>query len=386
LTEQELARQMWSPDEQERKRIEQHLRNGQVDSADVQAAEGGYLSMYRLRTLARRQPLIPPTIQEVVLAAWKRTLGRTVEWLGEAVMGPLVARLYELGLLQDALVRLVPGGWLGLLPLHAARIPPSLVPVRSAEGKGSYALDHFTFVYAPSAQALYHARFMAARAADSLLAVRYPDQSFQLADQAIQAALDVFPPDRRTPLLRQAARKQAVLDAFKEHAVLFFFTHGSADFSQPLESGLLMADGERLTLGDIFDLQSERARLAVLAACETGVPSDLRSVNEVVSLPTGLMQAGVPGVIGSLWSVVESSTAILMSIFFEEWKKNGLTPPEALRHAQQVVRDAQSDLASKRYFERYLMPQHVARDYDVELMIEDFTHPFYWAAFTYTGL
>lgn len=179
----------------------------------------------------------------------------------------------------------------------------------------------------------------------------------------MRAALETFPPEKRKALLMNEARKAAVRQAFGEYNVLFFFTHGVADFANPPASGLEMAvapgdapEEARLTLAEIFDLRSQNTRLAVLAACETGVPSDLKTMDEVVSLPSGLMQAGVPGVIGSLWSVAESSTAILMSIFFEEWRTNGLTPPQALRRAQQRLR------------------------------VEKFSHPFYWAAFTFTGL
>lgn len=297
-------------------------------------------------------------------------------------MAPLVAALQESGLPEGALVRLVPGNLLGLLPLHAAVLPsPS---GRGAGGEG-HALDHYTFTYAPSAQALYHARAAAERPADSLLAVRYPDKRFQLADQAIAAALDAFPPERTTSLLMDAATKAAILEDFDDHAVLFFFTHGIADFGEPLQSGLQTTDGW-LTLADILSLRGEKARLAVLSACETGVSADIRNTDEVVSLPSGMMQAGIPGVVGSLWTVAESSTAILMSIFFEEWRTHGLTPPQALHRAQQILRNARHDEASRRYFARYLMPTEVAHDLHVEMMIESFAHPFFWAAFTYTGL
>ncbi|ACL23624.1 CHAT domain-containing protein [Chloroflexus aggregans] len=298
-----------------------------VQGPDDDPAWGGYLGAY-LRW--RNDPG-----DETARAAWFTAPEETLDWLGKAVMRPLVTALQEKGLPQGALVRLAPGGWLGLLPLHAGRwtmdggreTVDGEAPSTVHGQPSTFALDHYTFTYAPSAQALYHTREDASRPADSLLAVRYPDPNFQLADQAVAAALDVFPPERTIPLLMEKATLGAVRQAFAQHAVLFFFTHGFADFNQPLNSGLLTADEQRFTLDEILSLRSQRARLAVLSACETGVPSDVRNVDEVVSLPSGMMQAGIPGVVGSLWSVAESSTAILMSIFFEEWRTHGLTPP-----------------------------------------------------------
>ncbi|MDW8064897.1 MAG: CHAT domain-containing protein [Anaerolineae bacterium] len=252
-------------------------------------------------------------------------------------------------------------------------------------GGAVYALDRFTFAYVPSAQALYHARLAVDRPADSLLAVRYPDPRFQYADHAVDAALDLFPPEKRQALRMEEARRKAVRAAFRDASVLFF-THGQADFDQPLRSGLLMADGKWLTLEDIYDLRSERARLAVLAACETGLPSDLRNIEEVVSLPSGLMQAGVPGVVGSLWSVLEASTALLMTLFFEYWRTHGLSPPQALRRAQQILRNGPTNIEARQVFRRYLMPREAAEAFHIEMRLRDFTHPFYWAAFTYTGV
>ncbi len=311
---------------------------------------------------------------------WVTALEDMLAWLGEVVMGPLVNALQERNVAEGSLVRLVPSDWLGLLPLHAAELHEG-----DPQERKKYALDRYTFTYAPSAQSLYHVREAAQRPADSLLAVRYPDRSFQLADQAVRAALDAFPADKRTPLLMEAATLEAVRQTFDDHAVLFFFTHGFADFNHPLNSGLLTADNKHLTLREILNLRSAKARLAVLSACETGVPSDLKNTDEVISLPSGMMQAGVPGVIGSLWSVAEASTAILISIFFEEWRANGLTPPQALRRAQQILRNARHDDDARRYFARYLMPKDVANDLQQELYLENFAHPFYWAAFTYTG-
>jgi CHAT domain-containing protein len=132
-------------------------------------------------------------------------------------------------------------------------------------------------------------------------------------------------------------------------------------------------------------LRLENARLAVLSACETGIPgTDLP--DEVVSLPTGLVQAGVAGVVASLWSVSDLSTMMLMARFYEGWMGEGLEPPEALRQAQIWVRDTTNG-EKKAYLQANLgddgLPESSAWLSPDE---NDFAHPFYWAAFTYTGV
>ena len=58
-----------------------------------------------------------------------------------------------------------------------------------------------------------------------------------------------------------------------------------------------------------------RVRLAVLSACETAQPGT-ELPDEVVALPTGLLQAGVAGIVASQWSVPDRATAMLMAEFY----------------------------------------------------------------------
>jgi CHAT domain-containing protein len=153
-----------------------------------------------------------------------------------------------------------------------------------------------------------------------------------------------------------------------------------------------------LTLRDILSLRLQNARLAVLSACETGVPGT-ELPDEVISLPTGLAQAGIAGVVASLWSVSDLSTMMLMARFYELWKAEGVEPPAALRRAQCWVRDTTNGQKAE-YFKRFLpefqagaerMPTHVADTlYKASILARpdenDFADPFYWAAFTYTGV
>jgi CHAT domain-containing protein len=69
-----------------------------------------------------------------------------------------------------------------------------------------------------------------------------------------------------------------------------------------------------LTLRDIFALnlaEQGGLRLAILSACETGMIGT-KNADEAISLPTGLLQAGVAAVIASLWAVSDLSTMLLL--------------------------------------------------------------------------
>ncbi len=93
----------------------------------------------------------------------------------------------------------------------------------------------------------------------------------------------------------------------------------------------------------------------------------------------GLLQAGVGGVVASLWPVSDLSTMILLTRFYDFWRKDGLEPAEALRKAQIWLRDS-----SKREKREYF--QDMDKEFHEQLLGTDFTHPFHWSAFTYTGV
>ncbi len=196
-------------------------------------------------------------------------------------------------------------------------------------------------------------------------------------------AISTFPEKGNWKALQhENATRAAVLENLPQYSVVHFSCHGSANFRTPLNSGLLMAHDETLSLRDLLDLNLQGLRLAILSACETGIPgTDLP--DEVVSLPTGLLQAGAAGVVSSLWSVAELSTMVLLSLFYELWRSEHLDPPEALRQAQIWLRDSTGPALAP-----YLKPARpdLAQKLDQSYGQRPFAHPFYWAAFTYTGV
>ena len=86
-----------------------------------------------------------------------------------------------------------------------------------------------------------------------------------------------------------------------------------------------MANDEVLTIKDLFELHLSKAWLATISACETGIPGT-RLPDEVVSLPSAFIRAGFAGAIGSLWTVSDKSTAMLMTRFYQLWRTEGKPP------------------------------------------------------------
>lgn len=54
----------------------------------------------------------------------------------------------------------------------------------------------------------------------------------------------------------------------------------------------------------------------------------------IIGLTRGFMFAGSDRIVASLWKVLDSSTAELMSSFYNYMLTEELSPPEALRQAQ----------------------------------------------------
>ena len=326
---------------------------------------------------------------------WLDTIDRVTNELWSKLMQPVISHLQEKGVQQAILI---PTGFLGLLPLHAAWTEDL-----SKRCKRRYALDEITFTYAPNAVALNKARDIACRVSpDTILAVDEPRpvsaNELPNSEKEVQTAIETFPNHRI--FKHEQATVNAVKNTLSDYAVLHFSCHGSANFNEPLNSGLLMANNEILSLRDLFELNLTGIqnlpppappsqggeskigiRLAVLSACETALPG-LETVDEVISLPIGMLQTGVAGVAASLWSVSEISTMMLLARFYDLWRKENLELSEALRQAQLWVRDTTN--REKADYVEVIFPDEDSLWQEV--ILAEYSHPYYWAAFTYTGV
>ncbi|WNZ44018.1 CHAT domain-containing protein [Leptolyngbya boryana CZ1] len=323
--------------------------------------------------------------------SWLNVIDSVSHQLWQPLMEPLVSYLKSHNFDQAVLV---PTGYLSLLPLHAAWTEDSSTPT----GR-HYALDDIHFTYAPNARSLTAAQAIATRAqANSILVIDNPTQDLLNSEREVQAAIAHFP--QHQVLRHGEAEIASVREALQHCNILHLSCHGTANLQEPLTSGLLMSDG-LLTLKDILDLNlTESAtggiRLAILSACETGL-SGIENADEAISLPTGLLQAGVAGVIASLWAVSDLSTMLLITKFYDLWREQNLLPDQALRQAQIWLRDTTNEekIAEFKAFipaitNTRMSPATAQQLYD-ELAWEaknerSFAHPFHWAAFNYTGI
>jgi CHAT domain-containing protein len=309
---------------------------------------------------------------------WFDAIAHGTRQLWEPLMAPLIDHLKTHHCHQAILILT---GVLSLFPLHAAWTPDPSQP----SGK-RYALDDIHFTYAPNARSLTAAQNIAQQVqSERILAIDNPRQDLPNSAREVNGAIAHFP--QSTVLRHTEATVDAVRSQLMDAEIVHFSCHGTANLREPLNSGLLMSDG-LLTLRDLFALKltegnAHGIRLAILSACETGLPG-LDNIDEVVSLPIGLLQAGVAGVIASLWSVSELSTMLLLTRFYHLWRKDGVEPAIALRQAQQWLRDA-SPAAIVAHCATFIPDLDQQKELKRSLKL-DYSHPFHWSAFSYTGV
>ncbi|OEJ41802.1 hypothetical protein AR457_06610 [Streptomyces agglomeratus] len=322
--------------------------------------------------------------------AWRGRLDAVTAWLWDAAMGSVTGALG-----RGAEAVLVPVGHLGLLPLHAAWTPDDSRPVARR-----YAMDDCVLSYAPNARSLRTAKEIADRVPlGALLSVHDPRPTKQdppaFADAEVAAAQQCFAIS--TGLRHGDASVSGVTAVLADYPVHHFACHGVANLSEPLLSALILAGDEPLSLGELLRLRltgdgTGGVRLAVLSACESQVPG-LELPDEAVSLPTGLLQAGVAGVIASQWAVRELATCLLMTRFHQALAAGGSTPAAALRAAQRWVRDTtnQEKADTLKDCDHSLLPAEAARTMWRALIRKpprerSFAHVSDWAAFSHLGV
>ncbi len=275
---------------------------------------------------------------------------------------------------RGRVVTLVPVGLLSLLPLHAA-----------SDEQGNYIGDFSAIRYTPNIRTLLRCR-ETVRAMDDrplrLLAVNVPEGHGQPATKYLRHVTRETAEISR--IWRISRRDDRIVDdctweEFKsvadDYSVWHIACHGAAAPLWSQESVVHFADSA-VTLEQVAtELRAGPRRLAVLSACQSHL-TGAELPNEVVGLPTALLQLGFGGVIATAWRIDDVATTYLMTRFYHFWTTEGLPPAVALNKAQQSLRTASRDDLAQ------LIPDVPAASGDTA---HPYAHPYYWAAFAYTG-
>ncbi len=197
-------------------------------------------------------------------------------------------------------------------------------------------------------------------------------------------------------------KQEALIDALHTNRGYFHFTgHGYHIPEKPRLSALVLAEPDKLTLGNIFDneqLDLSQYQLICLSACETGITSRESLVDEYVGLVSGFLAKGAYYVVSSLWTVDERSTALLMIRFYHSLKQRE-TPAAALKQAKGWLRQLTYKALAHWYCElakqlddpqskEYLKTEAQIIENDPDKMTSSepvYAHPYYWAGFILTG-
>ena len=323
--------------------------------------------------------------------AWLDTIQITGQVLWDRLLAQVTARVATF---QSKHLLLMPQGGLGILPLNAGW--------RAAHGNMHYLVDEYTVCYIPSA---YARRVSDIRLRDvrrkrrTLFAVVNPTEDLPFAPAEAGQIAALFGDKNATIVPGRKATSAIVKKGSATAGYLHFACHGFYDWGDPMQSGLVLAGKDPLTVAQIIgQFNLEDTRLVTLSACETGITDIRQSPDEYLGLPAGFLQAGAPGVVSTLWSVNDLSTMLLMERFYRLHVRRRMNLPDALCEAQCWLRDVTARQLAKRFayeekaalLGRGHMPLESASESFVRFTLQapanrPFAHPYYWAAFSFSG-
>ncbi|MBD2457074.1 CHAT domain-containing protein [Nostoc sp. FACHB-87] len=276
---------------------------------------------------------------------------------------------------------LIPHRFLHLFPLHALPL-----------ANGDILLDRFErgISYAPSCQLLQLTRKQTSLNFSRFFAIQNPTSDLSYSNVEVETVSSFFP--SVDVLVKQTATKAALNASINlsSTSCYHFSCHGEFNLSFPLESALILANNERLTLGEIFEINLNQCSLVTLSACETGLTDSSSLSDEYVGLPSGFLYAGSPNIVSSLWTVDDLSTAFLMIKFYQNLHK-GLAVALALNQAQLWLKDLTKGDLEKWIEQNQLLLQPAVRMglrrrlYKLAEDVKPFKSPFYWGAFCAIG-
>jgi tetratricopeptide (TPR) repeat protein len=144
--------------------------------------------------------------------------------------------------------------------------------------------------------------------------------------------------------------QRSVADSYLKSKLILAGAGDSAPFT--LSDYSQFEDGF-LTAYEVTQLELSRTTLVVLSACETGL-GEIQSGEGVWGLQRAFQLAGAKTVMGSLWKISDEATVTFMKAFYQEY-----------------FRSSEINIAYQKA---------------METTMTNYPHPYFWGAFTLTGI
>ncbi|MEU4473540.1 CHAT domain-containing protein [Micromonospora sp. NPDC023888] len=297
-------------------------------------------------------------------------------WAWRAAMARIVAETRSMRSSASPRLVLIPMGALGLVPWHAA--------YQNTPSGRRYAVHDLVLSYSPSARMLCTAAARPPRPIQSTLVVGDPLGDLPFAGIEARAIHKRFHqegqylggpeegPDRIGHPDSVLAWIRAV--GGRGASLLHLACHGRVDPVRPADSHLVLAGGQlpARQLLEVSRLAALELGHVFLAACTTNLVG--ADYDEAFSLATAFVAAGAHTVFGSLWSVPDVGTSLLMYLVHQFLYEEGHQPTDALHRAQLWMLDPARQ-----------PPDGMPAELAAQCGRADNAAPVSWAAFTHLG-
>jgi CHAT domain-containing protein len=281
---------------------------------------------------------------------------KSLKAISDAILTPLKDQIAASGIRH---LTIVPDGPLHGFPFSALTLDGSKRPL----------IANYSIAYAPSLTALDNLRARAKLqqnrvshdalvVADNIEISGFASGLPQLPHSMDEArVIQSFLGDSAIVLEARGERKQRLLQQLKEpYSILHFATHGLLNDKEPALSGLVLSDtsnADSLWLTPEISGLEINTTLVVLSACESSLGKHIPGEG-LLSLSRAFIEAGASDVIGTLWSVQDYTSSVLITEFYRFLFDDGLSIAKALQKAQaSVYSNNNNDWADPYYWAGY---------------------------------
>ncbi|KEP49977.1 aromatic di-alanine and TPR containing protein [Rhizoctonia solani 123E] len=122
-------------------------------------------------------------------------------------------------------------------------------------------------------------------------------------------------------LIDNQATTSTVLDAMEQHDWVHLACHAHQNVNDPAKSGFHLHDGT-LDLSAINRRSFKNKGLAFLSACQTATGNE-KLPDEAIHLASGMLMAGYPSVIATMWSVVDEDAPLVADKVYAQLMQDG---------------------------------------------------------------